>query len=98
AVVVVVDQARSRAVGLDDEPLFRRAHGVGPSSEAGLRSDVFEDHGPAFNEAASGDGTMLLIVGCRMRAAGVHASGRRRLSALLRAVVLRHGLGEQKSR
>src|SRR6266568_5268076 len=44
AVVVVVDQSHSRAVGVDDQLLVRRTHPVVPSGEASWFCDVFEDN------------------------------------------------------
>ena len=62
AIVVVVDQANARAVGLDNEVLLRRAHLVGPAGEPRLFGDVFEDHRALVDEAARGDGPLLLVV------------------------------------
>ena len=59
--------------------------------------DVFEDDGACLDEAAGGDGAMLLIVGCGVCGTGIDSSACWRLSAFLRAIGLRAGLCEGKS-
>ena len=89
AVVVVVDQAHARAVGLDDEVLFRHAHLVDPAGEPGLLGDVLKDHRPFVDESAGGDGPLLRVVdGGRSDATGnahsILTGLRRRRGRLLR--------------
>ena len=42
AVIVIIQKAYARSIGLDDEFLFRRAHDVLPRSQTGLAGNVFE--------------------------------------------------------
>src|SRR6266576_5250133 len=64
AIVVVVDQADTGAVCLNDVMLLRRSHGVLPCSQARLLGDVLKDGGPAFDEAASGDWPVFAVEHC----------------------------------
>ena len=70
AVVVVVEQADSGAVGLEDELLFRRAHVVGPGVEPCLVGHILKNDGAFGDEAAGGDGAILRIVNGGMGSAG----------------------------
>ena len=67
AVVVVIDQAHARAVGLDNEVLLRHAHLVSPSGKSRLFGDVLEDHGAGIDKSTCGDGTLLCVVHRRRR-------------------------------
>ena len=97
AVVVVVDEAHAGAIGFDDEMLFGSAHGVLPGGEAGFFCDVLEDDGAGFDEAAGGDGAVLLIEDGGVDATSVDSAGGRGLAAFLGLVGLR-GLRHQRGR
>ena len=62
AVVVVVDQANTRAVRLHDELLLRHAHLVDPTRQARSLGDVLEDHRAAVNEFACRDRPLLRVI------------------------------------
>ena len=59
--MVVVDEANTGALGLDDVAFGRGAHFVGPVGQSRLLADVFKDNGAGLYETARGDGPMLRI-------------------------------------
>lgn len=62
AIVVVVEQGDSRAVGLQNQVLLRAAHDVTPVAEAGDLRHVLEDRRADIDEPACGDGTTPVVV------------------------------------
>jgi hypothetical protein len=62
-----------------------------PGGQASLTGDVLEEHGAILDEAAGGDGPVLLIEHCRVRASCVDSTYCGRLPAFSRFVGLRIG-------
>ena len=84
AVVVVVDQAHSRPLGLENEALFRRAGGVMPTGQARGFGHILEDDRARLDEASRGDGAMLAVeLGLVRPGIGHSAALRLRCCALL---------------
>ena len=84
AVVVVVEKADARTLGLDNDLLRGSAGRIVPPCQAGLFGCIHENNRACLDETASGDGTMLAVELGLLSAAASHSP------LLLRAFLGRH--------
>src|ERR1700730_12064062 len=62
AIVVEVDQADARTIGLNNEVFLWHAHFVAPATESGLLRGVFEDDRALVDKPARRDGPILRVI------------------------------------
>src|SRR5258708_6914424 len=62
AIVVEVDQADARTIGLNNEVFLWHAHFVAPTTESGLLRGVCEDDRPLIDKPAGRDGPILRVI------------------------------------
>src|SRR4030088_2776742 len=74
AIVVVVDQAHTGAVCLNDVMLLRRPHGVLPASQARFLGYVLKDYRAAFDEPPSSDWPVFAVEHRCVNPACVHST------------------------
>src|SRR5713101_8761516 len=96
AIVVEVDQADARTIGLNKEVFLWHAHFVAPATESGLLRGVFEDDRSLIAKPAGRDGSILRVVNRSRGYSRGDPSPAARLSLLFILLGRRNTEGNQK--